>query len=257
MTDPKNIELKIRSGEIDCNNQELFFSALIKGLVSKLDDDISIRSEKIPHIILNTGDDLVYLSIKGHDYSKEPYEITNEDYIYGVVPRCIVSPRGIGFESDQTSSPYSNGEFQYQNDNDLYTFSAEFRRLPLKLTVDLKYYVSTYTELLELIQQICTKLCWINTYSIIYMGQKITCSYKIPDQLEGEFLTDLDGTTQDNRNRILPISLEIEANLPVYAPRTVVYNGRVIKKVGCKIIVDDTNGQPTDVISPKISPKIS
>ena len=89
------------------------------------------------------------------------------------------------------------------------------------------------------------------------MGQKIICSYKIPDQLEGEFLTDLDGTTQDNRNRILPISLEIEANLPVYAPRTVMYNGRVIKKVGCKIIVDDTNGQPTDVISPKISPKIS
>ena len=108
MTEPKKLELQMRSGEIDCNNTELFFSDLIKGLMSKLDDDISIRSEKIPHIILNTGDDLVYLSIKGHDQSKEPYEVTNEDYVYGVIPRCIVSPKGISFESDQTSNPYSN-----------------------------------------------------------------------------------------------------------------------------------------------------
>ena len=44
MTEPKKLELQMRSGEIDCNNQELFFSALIKGLMSKLDDGISIRS---------------------------------------------------------------------------------------------------------------------------------------------------------------------------------------------------------------------
>lgn len=251
MNEAKKIELQMRSGEIDCNNQELFFSALIKGLMSKLDNDISIRSEKIPHIILNTGDDLVYLSVKGYDHFKEPYEVTNEDYIYGVVPRCVVTPSGISFESDQTSSPYSSGEFQYQNDSGLYTFSAEFRRLPLKLSVDLKYYVSSYTELLELIQQICTKLCWINTYSIVYMGQKIVCSYKIPDQLEGEFLTDLDGTTQDNRNRTLSISLEVESNLPVYAPGTVIYNGHSIKNVGYKITINDTEGCPTDVIGPK------
>lgn len=248
MTEPKKLELQMRSGEIDCNNQELFFSALIKGLMSKLDDDISIRSEKIPHIILNTGDDLVYLSIKGQDHSKEPYEVTNEDYVYGVIPRCIVSPKGISFESDQTSNPYSNGEFQYQTGDGLYTFSAEFRRLPIKLSVDLMYYVSSYTELLELIQQICTKLCWINTYNIVYMGQQIICSYKIPDQFEGEFLTELDGTTQDNRNRTLSISLEVETNLPVYAGGTVIYNGHVIKNIGGKISVNDADGTVTDVV---------
>ena len=244
----KDIELQIRRGAIDCNNQELFFSALIKGLLARLDDDISIRGEYIPHIIINTGDDLVYLDIKGQDHSKEPLEITNENYVYGIVPRCIVNPKGISFESDQTSSPYSNGEFQYQTDDNVYTFSAEFRRLPVKLSVELKYYLNTYTELLELMHQICTKLCWIRTYNIIYMGQKILCSYKIPDQLDGEFLADIDGTTQDNRNRILEISIDVESNIPVYSPGTCVYAGNVIKKPSYRITVDGTDGIPTDII---------
>ena len=80
------------------------------------------------------------------------------------------------------------------------------------------------------------------------MGQQIICSYKIPDQFEGEFLTELDGTTQDNRNRTLSISLEVETNLPVYAGGTVIYNGHVIKKIGGKISVNDADGTVTDVV---------
>ena len=86
---------KIRRGEIDINNQSLFFSIIIKGLMRKLYDDLTIRDIKIPHIILNTGDDLMYLEVKGHDQSKEPYEITNEDHVYNMIPRCIVNPKGI------------------------------------------------------------------------------------------------------------------------------------------------------------------
>ena len=247
--DSKEIELKLRSGEIDCNNQELFFGALIKGLMSKLDDDIILHGEPVPHIIINTGDDQIYLLNKGYDHSIEPLENSNEDYIYNVVPRCIVTPRGINFETDQTSNPYSNGEFQYQTSDNLYTFTAEFRRLPIKLSVELKYYVSTYTNLLELMQQICTKLCWIKTYNIVYMGQNITCSYKVPDQLEGEYLTELDGTTQDNRNKVLTIDLEVETNIPVYSPGTIIYNGGPsIKNTVSGLIVKGTDGYVTDVV---------
>ena len=218
----------IRRGELDCNNQELFFSILIKGLMARLDDDITIRGSKVPHIIINTGDEQPYLDIKGQDQSLEPLEISNEDYVYNVIPRCVVQPKGISVEPDQVSNPYSNGVFQYETESSIYTLTAEFRRMPIKLNIDLKYYTSTYTELLELMQQILTKLCFIRTFKITYMGQMITCSYSIPQQLEGEYLTDLDETTQDNRSRTMSLSLEVETNLPVFSPRTVVPTDKVI-----------------------------
>ena len=217
--------------------------------MSKLDDDIIVQGEPVPHIIINIGDVQIYLLNKGYDHSIEPLENSNDDYIYNVVPRCIVTPHGINFETDQTSNPYSNGEFQYQTSDNLYTFTAEFRRLPIKLSVELKYYVSTYTNLLELMQQICTKLCWIKTYNIVYMGQNITCSYKVTDQLEGEYLTELDGTTQDNRNKVLTIDLEVETNIPVYSPGTIIYNGGTsIKNTVSGLIVKSTDGCITDVV---------
>ena len=43
MQDKQSLIEDIRSGKIDINNQELFFSILIKGLMSKLDDNIKIR----------------------------------------------------------------------------------------------------------------------------------------------------------------------------------------------------------------------
>ena len=237
--DYKELELKIRKGELDCNNQELFFSALIKGLLHNLNKEISIQGIPVPHIILNTGDDTIYLNIKGQDQSIEPLEMSNENYVYGIVPRCIVTPHGINLESDQTSNPYARGEFQLVFDDNLYTFTSEFRRLPIKFSVDLKYYLNTYTELLELIQHICTKFGWIRTFPITYMGQKIICSYQIPDQFEGNFLTELDGTTQDNRNRTMEMSLELETNLPVFYPGTVISSQRVITNTKPNIKIDE------------------
>ena len=222
MIEADKIALKMRKGEIDCNNQELFFSILIKGLLTKLNKDIYIRQQSVPHVIINTGDDQVYLNVKGQNQTIEPLEVSNEDYVYNVVPRCIVSPEGITIESDQVTNPYSNGEFQYKTEDQLYTFAAEFRRLPVKLNINLKYYVNTYNELLELTQYILTKLCFIQTYNIVYLGQTIKCSYKIPDQFTGEYLTELTGSTNDNRCKTMELTLEIETNLPVFSIGTVV-----------------------------------
>ena len=43
---------KIREGEIDINNQSLFFSVVIKGLLNKLYKDLKIRDVYIPHFNL-------------------------------------------------------------------------------------------------------------------------------------------------------------------------------------------------------------
>ena len=217
----KEIVEKIRKGEIDINNQELFFSTLIKGLILKLKEDISIRGIPVPHIIVHTGSDALYLEKKGQDQSIEPLEISNENYIYNITPRCVVNPGGIDLIVDQLTNPYILGQLQYDSGDNLYNLVGEFRRLPLKLNVELKYFTDSYRDLLELVQQTLTNLAFIRTYHITYMGQQITCSYKIPEAFSGEHITELDGKTQDDKCHTLPLTIEVETNLPVFEKRTI------------------------------------
>jgi hypothetical protein len=84
--------------------------------------------------------------------------------------------------------------------------------------------------MLELVQQVITKLSFIRTYDIMYMGQAIKCSYRLPDNFSEEHLTELDGMTQDDRSHTLQISLEVETNLPVFSPRTMMDAGKIITK---------------------------
>lgn len=220
---------KIRRGEIDINNQSLFFSIIIKGLMRKLYDDLTIRNIKIPHMILNTGDDLMYLEVKGHNQSKEPYEITNEDYVYNMIPRCIVNPKGINLIPDQLTTPYSRGVLQFENEDEIKTYSAEFRRMPLTLSIEMTYYVDSYTDLLELTQQVISKLSFIQTYYITYMGQSILCSYKIPESFEGDFNVTLDGAYSDNKSRKISLNVEIETNYPIFNNRSIIQADDFIK----------------------------
>lgn len=220
---------EIRTGKIDCNRKELFFAALIRGVILSLNQTIQANEKYIRHLILHTGDDLMYLNNKGQDASIEPLEISNEDYIYNVIPRCILNPGSISIISDQTTNPHVRGCFQIDLDDKIYTLSAEFRRIPIKLNVELKYYLNSFHELLDVTQQIISKLSFIRTFSITYMGQIIKCSYRIPDDFQGEHLTELNGTTMDNKFKTLSLSIEVESNLPVYENRTVVDAGKVIQ----------------------------
>lgn len=219
---------KIKSGKIDCNNQSSFISILIKGLMIKLNEEIKIRDVLIPHIIIGTGDEIMYLENKGQDNRIEPLSISNENYTYNTMPRCMVSPKGLDIISDQLSNPYSRGVFEIQDEDNIYSINAEFRRVPIKLSVDLTYYTDSFTDMLELMQQIITKLYAIRTYDITYMGQRLNCSYKIPETLDNEYSIDLDGITQDNRSRKLSLSLEVESNIPVIDNKTVAYAGTII-----------------------------
>lgn len=232
---------KIRKKEIDINNQELFFSNLIKGLILNLNKDISIRGIPVPHIIIHTGSDALYLERKGQDFSLEPTSISNEDYVYNISPRCVVNPGGIDLQLDQLTNPYTIGQLQYDSGDNLYNLSGEFRRLPLKLSVDLKYFTDSYRDMLELVQQILTNLAFIRTYYITYMGQSIICSYKIPEAFSGEHIMDLDGTTQDDKSHTLSLSVEVESMLPIYESRTMMLSDSIIVNPKNNIITKNTN----------------
>lgn len=230
MSDKHEIINKIRREEIDVNNQSLFFPIVIKGLLIKLNEHIKIRDKKLPHFIIHTGDDTMYLSVKGQNAAIEPLEISNEEYVYNSVPRCLVTVSGVNIDSDQLTSPYVQGHMQFESDDNLYTLSGEFRRIPVKLSVNCKYYVDSWGDLMDLTQQIITKLAFVQTYNVSYLGQLIKCSYVIPTSLEGEYLTELDGTTQDNKLRTMELSLEVDTNIPVWENRTMILADDYITK---------------------------
>lgn len=228
MENIKNIIDKIRNGDLDINVQDLFFSILIKGLLYNLNGDIKVRGKCVPHYIMHTGDDRMFLAARGYDASIEPNVLSNENNIYSIIPKCIVNPAGIDLDTSQLTSPYSIGGLQYEDSTGVYMLKGEFRRVPIKLSVDLKYYTDSYTDMLELIQYVISNLAFIRTYDIIYMGQKITCSYKIPESFSDEHTMDIDGSMSDSREHTLNLSVEVETNMPVFNNRTIMSATNII-----------------------------
>ena len=237
-----DIVSKIRDNQIDINNHQNFFSILIKGLLLNLGKDVSVRGIPVPHIILHTGDDTMYIENKNENYSAASLDITNENYIYNIVPRCNVALGGIDFLSDQLTSPTAMGNAQIELDDMIYSVTGEMKRLPLKMGVELTYYLDTFQDMLELVQHIATRLAFIRNYKIVYLGQVINCSYKIPESFNGEWMPDLDGATQDERNRKVTLSLEVESNIPFYNPATIMDSTHTISNNEIGILIHKTNG---------------
>lgn len=235
----KSLWNKLRQNEVDINNIEHFFPILAKGFIYKLNQNLVLRDIKIPHYILNTGDDIMYLEPKGQKQSIEPLENSNENFVYSQIPRCMVQPAGINIQTDQLTSPYSYGVFQVEYDDMVYGFRAEFRRMPLVANYSLKYYFDSYTDALHVGQQIITNLAFINNFSIIYLGAKIMCSYKIPEEYNTEFMMEFDGITTDQKTRTLSLDVEVQTNLPVVYPETIIPNDAYVKHIATELYAEN------------------
>lgn len=225
----KELREKIIRGEIDINNQENFFKALYRGFLYDINKKIKVRGCEIPHFVLNSGDDTMFLEVKGQDHSKEPAETVNEDYVYNQIPRAMVQFNGINILTDQLTSLYSRGNFVLPYKDFLYGITAEFRRMPIKCEASVKYYFDNFSDLMEASQGLITNLAFINNYAISYLGETVNASYKLPESVEGQLNLEFDGITTDSKNRTIEISYEIESNLPVYMPRTVIFEDNYIR----------------------------
>ncbi len=237
---------KVNKGEIDCNNQALFFSKVIKGFLLSINEQLSIRGIPLPHMILHTGDDTMWMEAQGYDCSVEPCEI-GESNIYSVKPRCIVNVGSIDMIPDQLTNPYTRGVMQLEYNDKLYTLNGEFRRMPVKISLDLKYILETFTDSLELMQHIVTKLVFIKTYKIEYLGQNILCSYKVPETLSDEHLAELSGDINDSKDHFINLSIELETNIPVFDNRTMVEHKIITNPVNKlsinEVVVDERSNR--------------
>lgn len=224
-----SIQNKIVKGEIDVNNNELFMSTLVKALLYNLESQMKLRDKNIPHFILNTGDDIMYLEHKGQNMAVEPLQVSNESYIYETVPRCIVDLSTMEVLEDQMTSPYTRGNFEIAVDDILHGFNAEYRRIPIKVSVSLKYYLDSFTDVLTITQHIISKMLFIRTFKFDYMGQTIQASYKVPTSYQGEKNITFDGGTTESKLRSISLDLDVESNFPVFDERTVIEDSNFIR----------------------------
>lgn len=219
----------IKTNVIDVNTLESFFGILTKGFLFTLNKKLSLRGKPIPHYILNTGDDIMYLEVKGHDMSIEPSEVSNEDFIYSQVPRCIVTPGSITILTDQLTAK-STGTFQVEHDGHLAGIVSDFRRYPIKMTHSLKYYFDSYSDAMIMAQQMIANEAFVNTFEVSYLGQRIFCSYMLPDSEDIQKTIEFDGLTTDSKLRTIELDLEVETNYPVLYPATVMPADGYIKE---------------------------
>lgn len=231
----------IKREVIDVNTLEPFFGILTKGFLYHLNNTLTLRGKPIPHTILNTGDDALYLEVKGHDMGLEPQEVSNENFIYNVIPRCIVQPGSITILTDQLSA-WSSGQFQVEHQGVLMGLVGDFRRYPIKMGMSLKYYFDSYSDALITAQQIIAREAFVNNFNIIYLGQKIGCSYQLPDGEDVEKMIEFDGLSMDSKTKTISFDFDVESNLPIVIPSTVEASDGYIKETVHGWVKDASKG---------------
>lgn len=243
----------IANGEVDINNQTLFLKGLIKGFLYDISKKVRLRNNPVPHVILNTGGDILWLENKGQDAGVEPYEISNENGIYSQVPRCVVTMGGIEVLEDQLTNPFTRGMCDFEYEGEIWGLNLEFRRMPLKVSMSLKYVVDTFGDSLALTQYIMSNLLFINTFDMTYLGQTITSSYKVPANYNTEMNLTFDGGTTESKYRTISLDIDIETNLPIYNGRTVVFNDEFISSVRTNINGHEHDTGPDVTMRPDIN----
>ena len=153
------------------DRDERFFSILIKGTLSWLTRNIVLYDKPINHFIFNTGSSYMYIESNGYKYSLN--EVSGEDQIYMKMPRCIVEMDNVSIPLEELTQPYVRGVYERIVGNEIVGMNAEMRRLPLDVTLKLRYVLSNFNESVVLLQEIIDKLVFRKYFNITYLGQTI------------------------------------------------------------------------------------
>ena len=214
------------------NRDERFFSIIVKGLISWLNRNIVLYNQSINHFIFNTGSSYLYMESNGYEYNLS--ETTGEDTMYMKLPRCIIEIADLSFPMEELTSPYARGNYERQSGNQLQGYNAEIRRLPIELTINMKYYLSNFNETLILLQELVDKLIFQQYFSVIYLGQIINCSIEFPGSVNPE-INKIDMSSPDPNQRNITLDVKICTNYPLINTRTEIPTDKVISQFGHKV----------------------
>ena len=214
------------------NRDERFFAIVVKGFLSWLNRNIVLYNESIKHFIFNTGSSYLYIESNGYEYNLS--ETTGEDTMYMSLPRCLIELSDVNIPLEELSAPFSRGDYERVSGNQLQGFNAEMRRLPIELTINMKYYLSNFNETLILLQELIDKLVFQRYFNITYLGKIIQCSIEFPGSYNPQ-INKIDMTSPEPNQRNLTFDVKISTNYPIIDERTEIPTDKVISNFGYKV----------------------
>lgn len=226
------------------NRDERFFAIVVKGLISYLNRNIVLYNKSINHFIFNTGSSYLYMEKNGYEYNLN--ETTGEDTMYMQLPRCVIQLNDVNIPTEELTSPYSKGVYERRTGNMLAGYNAEIRRLPIELSLDLRYYLSNFNETIILLQELIDKLIFQQYYNITYLGQVIQCSIEFPGNTNPE-INKIDMTSPEPNQRNITLNIKICTNYPLINERTETATDKVIGTYGIELNVENS-AYTSDVI---------
>lgn len=223
------------------NKDERFFSLLIKGVLSFMNKHVVLNGEPINHYIYNTGSSYMYVESNGYEFSW--CETSGEDQIYFKMPRCIVEVNDISIDTAELSSPYIRGTYDRlcTIDNKIKSYNAEIKRIPIELSLSLKYVLSTMNEALILLQEIIDKLIFQKHFNIIYLGNYLVCSIEFPQSNKIE-INKIDMTSTETNQKNINLDIKVCTNYPIINTMTEQPSDMIIRSFGLNTnLVKDKN----------------
>ena len=235
------------------NRDDRYFAVLIKGVLSWLNRNIVMYNKPINHFIFNTGSSYLYVESNGYEFNLN--ETTGEDYMYMQMPRCVIEISSISFPTAELTNPYSRGFYERRDGNNIRGFNAEIRRLPIELTLSLKYVFSNFNESIIVLQEIIDKLIFQQYFNITYLGEIIKCSIEFPQDMKPE-INKIDMSSNEVIQKNLIFDIKICSNYPIINTRSEIPTDSIIQtfsgviagenSLGKIIINDNTSNNSSD-----------
>jgi len=225
------------------NRDERFFSILVKGVISWLNRNILLYNKSINHFIFDTGSSMIYMESNGYEYSLT--ETTGEDMMYMQLPRCVMTFNGVSIPQEELSSPFARGNYERRSGNMIRGYNAEIRRLPIEMTINLHYYLSTFNECLVLLQELFDKIVFQQYFNITYLGQLIRCSIEYSGDSNPE-LNKIDLSSPDPAQKNISMDIKVASNYPIINERSAIPTDHVIENFGV-IHNLENEGYATDI----------
>lgn len=214
------------------NRDERFFGLLIKGTLAWLTKNIVLYNKPIKHFIFNTGSSIMYVENNGYEFSWN--EITGEDAIYMSRPRCIVELGDINIDTSELTQPNIRGVYERNNKSNIEGFNSEFRRMPIQISMTLKYVLSNFNESIVLLEELISKLSFQRYFKIVYLGQLIECSIEFPSSYSIE-INKIDMTSTETNQKNINIQINVCSSYPSFNEMSEISNNSIIGKTSSNL----------------------
>jgi hypothetical protein len=247
----------VASYNLKFNKDDSVIRHILIGLIADLDKKLNywntVNGEDIkvdiPFYLSLTGDESFLYDHFLFDDAMDP-ERKKAIGNYEVKPRGVASLESMTIDSGALLNKYVRGTYSKLDEgkDTMKSYTAEFQMIPLVFTVNVKIMVDTQIEIFKVTEKIIKALYKNNQYRVdvgtLQEGTyPIPCGYKLPEDYEME--RPIEFGFDDKKNRTITFTIELKARMPVFEPKTELFNGNRMFSFDASIQTTDNIDNPS------------